>query len=150
MNNNQVEDTSNDITEQDNLKAFSSEANEQSATDEKHSKESCKAFRSEDIQQFKQNLGDLVEKIKKATHEEMPELKKSLIKLLGTDETHPLFSDKPVINTLKSIERAAEEEVRHLREVGDSYVSCSPWKSLAIVGLLGLFVGTILGRDNHR
>ena len=111
-----------------------------------HSKEGSDMFKKEDIEDFKQNIDSLVKKIKSATEDELPELKKSLLKVLNSDGTSPLFSDQPLKNTAKTLKNYAKKEIDEVCSTSDAYISDHPWKAVTIAGVVGLCIGAAILR----
>ncbi|MES2208424.1 MAG: hypothetical protein V4525_16710 [Pseudomonadota bacterium] len=111
-----------------------------------HSKEGSDMFKKEDIEDFKQNIDSLVKKIKSATEDELPELKKSLLKVLNSDGTSPLFSDQPIKNTAKTLKNYAKKEIDEVCNTGDAYIADHPWKAVTIAGVVGLCIGAAIIR----
>lgn len=98
------------------------------------------------FEDFKRELIDFSEKIKKSTEEELPEIKKYLTKLLDLDDGESFINGK----NIEKGKHFVEKELDKLYHASDCCISNHPWKSMAIASLIGCFIGSAMHNKKHK
>jgi ElaB/YqjD/DUF883 family membrane-anchored ribosome-binding protein len=92
------------------------------------------------------NLSEAIDKLEHATQSKSQEMRE----LLGKDFTDLRKALEDLKPHLNEIQEKVKDQLNDAKKSVEGKIHENPWTSLAIVGLIGLFIGWIFGFGNRR